>query len=334
VELFGGIRGPVSVVADPLRIVWFTDPHLVVPRRRHTPVSARHGTLDLEDSLCRLNLLREYVAETSPHAVLCTGDLVDTSARWRAHARQAPELAGFDVLRSTVSAEDPEDELWVDPWSALRRTRAVWRELLGGTLPLIALGNHDSMLGESERLAACLGLPPTNAASAFTRGLTLAHGNVSVRLLIVDSALGADPLTWRFTGRCTQATRAWIRHELEQTAESLVVLAMHHGPQAYMRLDPHAPDPRVPQFDRADAEALAAVVARAQARRTDLRVVCLFGHEHGAHRLALLDSFGAGFPGCRAPALVDHEAGSFVDIEIHEQGGIVLTTRTLAAMDP
>jgi hypothetical protein len=279
-------------------------------------------------------LLCEYVAGTSPHAVLCTGDLVDTSARWRVHARQAAGLAGYDVLRSTVSADDPEDELWVDPWSALRRTGALWRELFGRTVPLIAPGNHDSMLGEAERLAASFGLPPAGGTSPFTRGLTLAHGDVSARLLVVDSALDADALTWRFTGRCTHATRGWMRQELEQTAESLVILAMHHGPQAYMRLDPHAPDPGVPQFDRADAEALAAVVAQVQARRGDLRVICLFGHEHGGRGLALFDSLGTGFPGCRAPALVDHEAGSFVDIEIHEQGGIVLTTRTLAPVQP
>jgi hypothetical protein len=109
---------------------------------------------------------------------------------------------------------------------------------------------------------------------------------------------------------------------------------MHHGPQAYMRLDPHAPDPRVPQFDPGDAEDLAAVVAQVQTRRTDLRVVCLFGHEHGGRGLELLDSFGACFPGCRAPALVDHAVGSFVEIEIYEQGGMVLSTRTLARVAP
>jgi hypothetical protein len=330
VELFGGSGVQGSASRDPLRIVWFTDPHVVVAHRRHVCVAARRDTLDLQDSVRRLKLLREYVAAVNPHAVLCTGDLVDTSARWRVHARQATELAGFEVLRSTVTAEHPEDEAWVDPWSALRRTRPLWRQILGGELPLIAPGNHDSMLGEPERLAASFGLPSTNGTSPFNRGLTLAHGDAGVRLLVVDSALDADRLTWRFTGRCTQATREWIRHELEQTTQRLVVLAMHHGPQAYMRLDPHAPDPGVPQFDPGDAEELAAVVAHVQARRADLRVACLFGHEHGGRCLELLDSFGAGFPGCRAPALVDHAAGAFVDIEIHEHGGIVLTTRTLA----
>jgi hypothetical protein len=334
VELFGGSRVGQGARADPLRIVWFTDPHLVIPKGHHTPVAARHGTLDLGDSCRRLKLLRAHVSQARPHAVLCTGDLVDTSERWRIQARKAPGLVGSDVLLATVADEDPEDGLWCDPWSALRRTRSLWRDLLGRARPLIAVGNHDSMLGQPGRLAAWFGLAAAPGPSPFNRSHTLLHRGVGVRLILVDSALGADPLTWRFTGRCTQATRDWIREELEQAPERLVVLAMHHGPQAYARLDPHAPDPRLPQFDAADAEALAAVVAAAQQRRGDLRVVCLFGHEHGGQRIEVLDSLGSGFPGCRAPALVDHAVGSFVDIEIHDQGGMVLTTRTLDPVGP
>ena len=243
------MRGHDFDGASPLRIVWFTDPHVVVPRRCHVPVGARHGTLNLQDSVRRLERLRDHVARATPQAVLCTGDLVDTSARWRVHARRAPGLVEFEALRSTVSNEDPDDGLWVDPWSALRQTDAIWHELLCGAVPMIALGNHDSMLGEPERLAALFGLPPTHGTSPFTRGLTLVHRDISVRVLIVDSTVDADPLTWRYTGRCAPATRAWIKSELDHTPESLVVLAMHHGPQAFIparsgRTGPSSPSVR------------------------------------------------------------------------------------------
>lgn len=279
--------GPLG---EAIRISWTTDTHYKQsvgndPDAPNAIVDTRHY-YTVPD---KLSSFVQHVNETTPHAVLATGDLI-------------------------------EDGRYFADW------RAYWDQITApGTTKLWVPGNHDfsyTVPGGStfmDTTASDMGVAanPVTGGSKFNQAVVISNGTFDARVLLLDTnrdpAGGGGDDRASVKGTLPDDTMTWIQDQLATCPENVVLTASHHGPHTYAQSE----------FFRFDhAQNLKDVVEAAITARPGLSVTSLFGHNHIQNMVNQYGTLGRKFPGVLAAALVELEQASSTDLYVFSNGAL------------
>ena len=312
-----------------MRILWLTDLHLLAgaPVTPDASDAVLFGVLNIYQGAARLAARVDRVNAVRPDLAICTGDIVDSHGLWRAHLRA--DAGCMRRWHATIPGDSTKATY--DASASFALFRRSWERIDPAIPKYLTVGNHDVMALPHEQLAEALGHEDraTVAGSRFNAAHAVSGGETAIRLLMVDSNLGADRDAWCYTGRLRPEILDWIRNELSNAAEETVLLCMHHGPHRHDAGVPQGGDQRVTQFDGDDAMRLRTLVDEAAATRRGLRVHCLFGHEHGNRDVRRFDNLGPNLPGILSPCVIDYAPGLFTVIDVFPDGSLTAAAHSL-----
>lgn len=190
------------------------------------------------------------------------------------------------------------------------------------TPKLLVPGNHDlanTTYGEIvERFG--VGDLPENARSKFNQSYTFQKGELTLRILTVDTNIGDDgEHLARPTGYIQSDAAQWVENELSSAGEKVALIFMHHGPSGPSSY-----------FDNASLGRFNQALENARLANRSLIMYVFWGHHHPfgdwfpSHALALRTM------GISGAALVDNLMGRFTILRIAQDGGLRMESGSIS----
>lgn len=262
---------------EAVRIYWLTDAHYdyLVEGDPDAP-GAVGGTRLFYTAGSKIRHFVDLVNAAEPEAALCTGDLID---------------------KRTQSIAEALD---------------IWDDIDPGVPRFFTIGNHDLSTGPTYAdwvSALGYGGRDVNAGSVFNYSTSVVRGGFAIRLITMDTNILAGTHQQILEGRLDSNALDWLANELDTCPESVVVVALHHGPQDFA----------AGHFDPTEAAAYAAVVNAAVSGR-GLRVHTIYGHNHNATKPVVSRALGINAPGVLGPPAVDHIPGRYSVANVFPDG--------------
>lgn len=188
---------------DGAKIYWITDTHILAAADGdpHHPdaikVDGRRWIYTARQKLRDFVDQANKAADSHPVAVVHTGDMVERY-----------DEESMSMFLSEWERLDPEIPKFVTP------------------------GNHDFANGSYHILIERLGRAGSNeiAGSKFNQSFALRLGDVTVRIIMLDTNIGPDGHGSYVTGYIQPNLAAWLQSELANAPENLCMVFMHHGP--------------------------------------------------------------------------------------------------------
>lgn len=283
-----------------LRIAWMTDSHAwsVVDNQPEHP----NATLGSRYFFTVGDKIEQFVSQVNadaPHFVMHTGDMVESGR---------------------------EFEFFLTKWGALSP----------GLPQAVVPGNHDfafSPPGGTTRhdtIAGDMGYAgnPLVAGSKFNKAYDLAGNGVTARLLMLDTNISQTTglHVAGNVGFMSDAMLTWIAGQLAASPANLILLASHHGPHMWTGTPGY--------FDPTDAIALRDIVDAEVAARPARKIMYLFGHHHIQSAVMRWSTLGTNLPGLLAPATVELNPASYINLLINAKGEVGWEMRSTQYPNP
>lgn len=264
--------GPRKRQKRDITIYWVTDLHLDGAFEANPVNPPYDPRWEVEQGSYRLGKFVDDVAAASPDFVLCTGDIVD-----------AP------------STPDDYTNIFMPRWESITVPKAL------------TIGNHDLARGQSVITAAeslGRGNSPWLGGSPFNEVTSLVVGDVSVRIIMLDSNIDSTGHRNMSVGKLQPDGLDWLSDVTRDAQEDIVIIGMHHGPGTV-------------DFDEGHSDLFFDILhSNVPKNRT---VFVLYGHRHHRQR-ALVTYSRDGIVAINGTCLVDFDTGRYNVLKIDRNG--------------
>lgn len=165
---------------------------------------------------------------------------------------------------------------------------------------LLTLGNHDLDIYDSKELATFFGYSnqPIVAGSSFNQVYVIRKGNMSCRIIMLDSSFDEANQQSNHWQHCKlhDAALDWLQAQFEENQEDYILLCSH--------VSPHQFDSNHLYFEK-QAKQIATIVQAYTTLHPEVKVMSMAGHSH-PEQPEHFSNLGLMFPGIVFPPMIRH----------------------------